>query len=312
MSSEALDPKLEATARLFAGDLELFFLRYVFPKARQLSAEAAEASEKIDALSEEDEDYEVEQSRLARHAELRVLEGLEFLLDKVRRAASSLAIRSFSRFANALEDEFIRGRVARACVERLSPLIAQLFALVDAPERAETWTEEFEVWLVRELQRIADIKTASSGSGATDQNAVDQRTQQIGNHVVSSQPPLSGTPAPAPKIPEPQIPDETIDRILLAPNDGLHIMVEWVKSTKSIRDAQAVLEAIDPAIDAIRSEKNRVRVRKAVYDSIPKRWKKEGEQDTLADYWKNQAPRSRIRGAISTFISGVKTVSPVS
>ena len=189
MPSDQLDPPLEATVRLFAVELEEFFLRYVLPKARRLSAEAAEASEKIDALSEE---HEVEQSRFARQAELRVREGLEFLLDKVRRAARFFAVPRFSRFANSLEPDLVRTKVARAVVERLFPLIAQVFALFDVPERSETWSAEFELWLVRELQRMPDIKTARSGQSTTDQNAVDQKTRQVGDHVASSQPPRSG------------------------------------------------------------------------------------------------------------------------
>lgn len=184
LPSDELDPKLEATARLFAGDLEKFFLRYVFPKARRCSADIDDARSKIEELSEELQD---QQSRLARRLELEEFEGLEFLLDKVLRTASFLAIPRFSRFANSLEAELVRTKVARAVVERLFPLIAQVFAWFDVAERAETWSGNFELWLVRELRRIADeeiIRAASSGRPTTD-----QRTQQIGDHVVSHLPP---------------------------------------------------------------------------------------------------------------------------
>ncbi len=188
MPSDQLDPPLEATVRLFAVELEEFFLRYVFPKARRCSADIDAARSKIEELPEELQD----QSRLARRLELEEFEGLEFLLDKVRRAARYFAVPRFSRFANSLEPDLVRTNVARTVVERLFPLIAQVFALFDVPERAETWSAEFELWLVRELQRMPDIQTVRSGSVTTGQNAVDQKTRQVGDHVASSQPPRSG------------------------------------------------------------------------------------------------------------------------
>ena len=186
MPSNELDPTLAAECRLFSAALEKFFLRSVLPRARRYSAVTDEITEKIEALPEEVRD---EQRRVARTQEL---QDLETLLETVRRAASFFAIRRFSRYANALEDERIRERLARACVERLFSLIGQLFTLFDVPERADTWTAEFERWLAHELQRISDraiIRTASSGGRTTDQEAVDQRTQQIGDRAVSRQPP---------------------------------------------------------------------------------------------------------------------------
>ena len=193
VSSDELDPTLEATARLFAGDLEKFFLRYVTPEARRFSADADEASEKIEGLYESEEVREDEINRLARLKERKEFEGLEFLLDKVRRAASFLSIPRFSRFADALEHELTRTKVASEVVERLFPLIAQVFELFRAPERAQTWTAEFELWLVRELQRIPDGKIARTAS--SERPTADQRTQQIGDRVVSHLPPRSGTTA---------------------------------------------------------------------------------------------------------------------
>jgi len=74
----------------------------------------------------------------------------------------------------------------------------ELFVLFEVPERGETWKPEFERRLLSELRRIADeeiIRAASSGQPTTDQNAVDQRTMQIGDFVASRLPPRSGAPA---------------------------------------------------------------------------------------------------------------------
>jgi hypothetical protein len=183
MPSDELDPKLEATTRLFTGDLEEFFRRDVLDKARRYSADTADISEMIEALP--DEEIRDEQGLLARSREL---QALEVLLERVRRATRLRVHQRFCRSANALKDERIRGKVARAFVERVSSLVGQLFASFDVSERAESWTAELERWLVCELERITDkeiIRTESAGSGTTDQKAVDQRTQQIGDRVES-------------------------------------------------------------------------------------------------------------------------------
>jgi hypothetical protein len=104
----------------------------------------------------------------------------------------------FRPYAQLLADEKVRQRVSRRVANELRPIMDELFVLFEVPERGETWKPEFERRLLSELRRIADeeiIRAASSGQPTTDQNAVDQRTMQIGDFVASRLPPRSGAPA---------------------------------------------------------------------------------------------------------------------
>jgi hypothetical protein len=300
MPSHEWDPNLEATTRLFTGDLEEFFLRDILDKARRYAAATAEISETIEALPEEARD---EQGRLARSREL---QSLDVVLERVRRAARIAVYRRFCRCANALEDERIRRKVARAVVERLSSLIGQLFASFDVPERAESWTAQLERWLVSELQRIPDkeiVKTASPWRRTTDQKAVDQRTKQIGDRVVSRQ---AGAPSEGEEVRH--TPASIRDRIRLSKRKPLHVLIEMFKTANpDERDTRVILQAIDAMIGDIRSEAERNQVRKAVHDSLPSGWRERiGEQPTLVAYWDKSD--SGERGPIKTYVSDVKTI----
>jgi hypothetical protein len=248
VSSDELDPKLEAATRLYIYGREQNLRRLFLPTARRwLSgwrrrweevAAATEASERDSSLIDEilhdktlqrlDEKTQRELDNTVR--ELIVLRGksdeeiarfarkpqelecekqdtLNSMVQKLYDSQKPVKQR-FRPFAQLLADEEVRRRVSRRVTNELLPIMDELFVLFETPERSETWTLEFERRLLSELQRIADketIKTASSGKPTTDQNAVDQRTQQIGDRVVSHLPPRSEPPAPAPEPPASKI-----------------------------------------------------------------------------------------------------------
>jgi hypothetical protein len=223
VSSDELDPKLEAATRLYIYGREQNLRRLFLPTARRwLSgwrrrweevAAATEASERDSSLIDEilhdktlqrlDEktqreldntvrelivlrgksDEEI--ARFARKPQELECEKQDTLNSMVQKLYGSQkpVEQRFRPFAQLLADEEVRRRVSRRVTSGLLPIMDELFVLFETPERSETWTLEFERRLLSELQRIADEEIIKTASSG--QSTTDQRTQQIGDRSVS-------------------------------------------------------------------------------------------------------------------------------
>jgi len=140
----------------------------------------------------------------------------------------------------------------------------------------------------------------------TDQDAVDQRTQQIGDRAVSSLPPRSGAPVQGEEVRH--TPVSIIERIRSSKKKTLYVVIEMFKTANpGESDTRAILKGVDAMITDIGSEGEQKRVRKDVHESVPPRWQERiGVQTSLVAYWDKSDPKER--GRIKTYVSDVKVI----
>lgn len=175
----------------------------------------------------------------------------------------------------------------------------------EAPSKPSAQTPTFQGPQSRAL--------ASESAGAVDEveSAADRRrrTEQIGDRVVSRQPPQSrspGAPAQGEEVRE-EVQRTTLAsmlrRIQSSPERALQILIEYVKTANpNEKGTKAILKASDAVISAL-SEGERARVRPRVHDAVPDGWKDGiGEQPTLVEYWNRRLPDGAERRAISTYV----------
>lgn len=223
MSSDELDPKLEAATRLFIHHEQELSRDVFLPSARRwLSgwrrrreevATATEASEKDSSLIDEilhdktlqrldektqreldekvrdllvlREKSDEEVARFARKPQELEREKRDTLKRLLEKLYDSReqVEQRFRPFAQLLADEEVRRRVSRRVANELLPIMDELFVMFEIPERSETGTPELERRLLSELQRIADEEIITTV--VSGGLTTDQKTQQIGDRVES-------------------------------------------------------------------------------------------------------------------------------
>ena len=256
---------------------------------------------------------------------------LEVLLARMRshirdrfKPVAEIARRSSSAnllSANLLFQETLHGAPHYITTDRIGSQVRALCDLWGRPDWTASFDERFRLLFAEEWERIVceveleapplpptqtqtlheDARSralASESAGAVDEDesAAERRrrTQQIGDRVVSRQPP----------------PGAILERIRSSNKKALTVVIEIFKAEHpGESDTQAILKGIDAMIAEIkkRSEAEHNQVWKAVHESVPPGWKDGiGDQKTLAAYW--DLRDSRDRGRIKTYVSDVKTV----
>lgn len=152
----------------------------------------------------------------------------------------------------------------------------------------------------------------SAGAVDEDESAAErrQKTQQVGDRVVSHLPPRSGAPVEGEEVQQ-DSPSAMLKRIQASPKKALRILLEYVKAADpKERETRAILKGGDTMISGIPSPAERNLVRSLVHKAVPEGWKDGIEQEptkpTLVAYWDGRDPKER--GAIKTYVSEVKTI----